>query len=304
MSRYVLVLAMIAAAVAHARADEPKPAAKPAAKPADTKPQPAADSPAAKPAAKAAKKDDAKADAAKKAAEQAGEKAKVTVESVSGRAQKLPAGKGKKWLPLKKGDVLDEMTIIRTGLGAKVTLKFADRGEVVLSGACKMGVREFRKKGNHARMRLGLKYGTIRASIEKHRGSTDWKVATPVATLAVGGSQSRFALLMDNPNPLKVYVRSGKWDMKSDSRQRTAGPGESTDSKGTRNYKKVAGARSVGMGDNSGGLTPLEQDNLDNNGGGRGIFSYTGSNPGILIGPKQPTPPVAPPSENGHSEEG
>ncbi len=50
----------------------------------------------------------------------------VTVKEVSGTAHRLLAGKDKKWAPLKVGDKIDEMTIIRTGFRTKVVLTFAD----------------------------------------------------------------------------------------------------------------------------------------------------------------------------------
>ena len=217
--------------------------------------------------------------------------AKVTVESVKGRADRLVITNGRKWAPLKKGDVLEEMTIVRTGFGTKVVLKFEDRGEFTLKGACKIGISQFRRSGAKATARVGMKYGSIRASVAKGRGPSDFKVKTPVATLSVRGSDSEFALLVDNPDPLKINVDTGNWNMVGPSASHTAGPGESTNNSGTQNSQNLVDQRDVQLGDASGGLTPQEQNNLNQNGDGRGTFSNSGSSGG---GNPVTTPPVTP----------
>lgn len=117
---------------------------------------------------------------------------KVTVESVTGPAQKLVAAGGAgpakaKWEPLKAGDILAENAVIRTGLRAKVVLRFEDRAVVTLDTATKMGIGEFRKVGRKAKVRLGLKYGRMGTAFETDKGPNDVKVTTPVATLSVRG---------------------------------------------------------------------------------------------------------------------
>ena len=143
----------------------------------------------AAPADKAGPKEPATAPAAPDAG-------KVTVVSVSGSAQKFVAANGKKWLPLKAGDALAELTLIRTGFGAKVVLRFADRSEVVVNNGTKMGIGEFRTKGEQTKTRLGLKYGTIRASVDTSKGPQDFQVRTPVATLSVRGTPSTSATVL------------------------------------------------------------------------------------------------------------
>ena len=137
---------------------------------------------------------------------------KVTVTSVSGPAQKLLAGKGEKnWQALKVGETLSELTVIRTGLGAKVVLKFEDRGEVIINNATKIGIAELRKKGAAAKARLGLKYGTLRASVDSKKGSNDFRIATPVATLSVRGSSADVGYSVDSTKI--VAVRAGLWNV-------------------------------------------------------------------------------------------
>ncbi len=123
----------------------------------------------------------------------------VEVVSVSGPAQKMVIREdARKWLPLKAGETLSEMTIIRTGLGAKVELKFEDRGRVTVNNATKIGLGQLRKTNGRARADLGIKYGTIRASVEGKRSRNDFRIATPVATLSVRGSTADMGFLADS----------------------------------------------------------------------------------------------------------
>lgn len=119
----------------------------------------------------------------------------VTVQSVTPPAQKQQAGADDDapWQDLVVGEQLGEQTIIRTGLGARVVLEFSDRGEVVVKGATKMGIGEFRKTGSHVDTRVGMKYGSMRATVDSSSGTNDFRVATPVATLAVEGTGGSFA---------------------------------------------------------------------------------------------------------------
>ncbi|HUU59422.1 MAG TPA: FecR domain-containing protein [Phycisphaerae bacterium] len=141
---------------------------------------------------------------------------KPVVESVSGRAQKLLPGEGNKWIPLKVGDVLDEMTVIRTGYNTAVVLKFADRGSVTIKGVTKIGISEFRKEGDLVKTRLGLKYGMFRAKVKSEVGPNDFRVKTPTATLSVRGSEPMGGWTVDGgprghslSGPLTMMMGSG-----------------------------------------------------------------------------------------------
>jgi len=156
----------------------------------------------------AAEKAPPKAPAAEKPAASA--PLKATVASVSGPAQKLLAANGgRKWQPLKAGEELGELTVIRTGLGARVVLKFADRGEIVVNNATKIGIGELRQKGDEVKAQLGLKYGTMRASVETGRGRNDFRISTPVATLSVRGSSADVGFMADSTRMVDAKV--GLW---------------------------------------------------------------------------------------------
>lgn len=137
---------------------------------------------------------------------------KATVASVTGPAQKLLVGKGeKKWQPLKAGETLDEMTVIRTGFGAKVVVKFEDRAELTIRSASKGGLGQLRKEGDLAQAQLGLKYGAMRLSVIGRRGRNDFRLKTPVATLSIRQSEADVVFLVDSPNI--VDAGSGNWQV-------------------------------------------------------------------------------------------
>ncbi len=168
-----------------------------------------------------------------------GKPAAVTVVSVKGPAQKGVMVDGKmQWSPLKAGEKLDQLTVICTGLRAEVVLKFEDRGDVTVGRCTKMGIAEFTKTQDHAKARLGLKYGTMNTNVEKGKGTSDFQVATPVATLAVRGSSSRHSFTGDMG--LGLSVAHGSWNMTSGitGNSMTFGPGQNTQA-GWRNMSNA-----------------------------------------------------------------
>jgi len=160
----------------------------------------------------------------------------IKVVSVVGRAQKLVAGakdEKDKWVSLQAGETLEEKTIIRTGFKkTKVVIKFPDGSEFTIDRATKIGISEFRKTGDDVKAKLGLKYGAVRAQIEKGAGKTEYEVETAVATLSVRGSLSMFGFTSDAGLGLKVD--EGDWLVRLRSRKkgRTYKPGQYADGKG------------------------------------------------------------------------
>ena len=141
---------------------------------------------------------------------------KTTVMSVTGCAQKLAANGTNKWEELKVGDVLDEKTIVRTGFNSMVVLHLSDRGEYTINGATKMGISELRKQGNVVKSTVGIKYGSIHASIDSTKGANDFKISTPVATLSVRGSSGNIGFTMDSSSPAMHFAAdTGHWMMNS-----------------------------------------------------------------------------------------
>ena len=228
---------------------------------------------------------DAKADKApaRKAADPAGkkdsgeaEKLTVTVDSVSGIAEQRSATDEKaKWAPIKAGDVLNEMTLIRTGLGGEVVLKFSNRGNVTIKSGSKIGIASFRKQGKLVTTRLGLKYGAIRAQVDSSRGANDFRVRTPVGTLAATGSKINIAQWGDFS--FQAKGTSGFWQAEIANRVASIIAGEWTDKNLSKPLATLLAKQGVKLGDPHGGLTVTELKNLLLNGGGRGIVAFVGN---------------------------
>jgi len=227
----------------------------------------------------------AKADKApaRKAADQAGkkdsgeaEKLTVTATSVSGIAEQRSATDEKaKWAPIKAGDVLNEMTLVRTGLGGKVVLKFSNRGNVTIKSGSKIGIASFRKQGKLVKTRLGLKYGAIRAQVDSSRGANDFRVRTAVGTLAATGTGGYMAQWGDFG--FRAWGTDGSWEQRIADRIITLLAGEWTDGELTMPLAALLAKHGVKLGDLYGGLTLAELKNLLLNDGGRGIIGFVGN---------------------------
>jgi len=210
--------------------------------------------------------------APKTATRPAGKPLVVIVQEVKGAAQRLLPGTKSKWVPLKVGDRLDELTVIRTGLGARVVLRFADNSQVVINRATKMGIREFRKEGDVTKTRLGLKYGSIRAKVEKARGPSDFRVTTPVATLAVAGTSGEVAYMGDFGFNLKG--KTGSWQARVGRKLRQIQELETLDSTLALYVDMVKSKMLPKLGDMFGGLTGRERLSMRDNSGGRGAIGF------------------------------
>jgi len=220
------------------------------------------------------KADDAKAAAAAKDAPKP-VPLTATVVSVTGIAEKrLASQPNSKWEPLKAGDVLGELALVRTGLGAKVILRFSDRGDVTVKGATKIGIGTFRKRGRLVRTHLGLKYGSMYARVHRERGPNDFRVATPVATLSVQGSQ---AYVGSWGYALGVNGVIGLWYVDAQGETHIVQAGESTDQDLTQWDEITQYDGDIKLVQYFGDMSPLELWNLLNNGGGRGLFGAFGN---------------------------
>ena len=228
-----------------------------------------------------------------------GEAMQVTVVSVDGQVEKLVAGgpaDRQQWEPVKAGDKLDERTVIRTGFRSKAVLRFDDRGEVVVNNATKMGIAEFRRQGNLTNARLGLKYGTMRASVDASRGPNDVRVSTPVATLSIRGTGGEIGHSADRGLGLLGF--EGVWRVASGDRTRDISPGEETDTLLTPPIDLAKFARENLLGDFF-GLTPIERQNLIFNPPTLNPSTPTGGRPiDTVVGPLSPTDGISPPPDH------
>ncbi len=222
---------------------------------------------------------------------------KVTVVSVRGIAQKRETSEpGSKWEPLKAGETLNERTLIRTGLVARVVLRFSDRGNVTIRKNTKVGIGEFYKRGRLVKVRLGLRYGSMRVKVDGSVGPNDFQITTPVATLSSRGCE----LVISFSGDFGLIVKSTEhtWVVTTPAGDKTIEQGQSTDGKLTPSEELLALRLDTQTGDPLGGLSEEEKRNLRSNGSGRGIFmfnggagSYGGFNRSIVSPTVIPAPP-------------
>jgi|GEM_PF-1399559 len=237
--------------------------------------KPAADKTADKAPDKAPEKKTTEPTAIKKNAAKP-DKLTVTVVSVSGIAEQRSSSDEKaKWAPVKSGDVLSEMTLIRTGLGGEVVLKLSDRGNVTIKSGSKIGIASFRKRGELVQTRLGLKYGAIRAQVDSSRGANDFRVRTAVGTLAATGTGGYMAQWGDFS--FQAKGTDGAWEAAIANRIASLIAGEWTDKNLSQPLASLLEKYNSKVGDPHGGLTVAELKNLLVNGGGRGIVGFVGN---------------------------
>ena len=209
------------------------------------------------------------------AKDDAGTAMKAGVKSVSGIVETRSADdQDGKWRQLKVGDALSERSLIRTGLGGKVVLKFADRGEVTVKSGTKIGIGSFRKNGNLVKTRLGLKYGALRAQVDSSRGANDFRVRTPVATLAATGTSGNIAQWGDFS--LQFHGTTGAWRAKTQKKITSIRAGEWTNRDAAPSIAIVLDKLDTKVGDPHGGLTKAETVELQMNRGGIKVASPKG----------------------------
>jgi hypothetical protein len=176
---------------------------------------------------------------AKEAATSTKDTLQATVVSVSGSAQQRNgADPNAKWKPIRAGQILGEQTLIRTGLGAKLVLRMADRSEVTVKSAAKIGIRDCRKEGDVARMGVGLKYGTVKAKINRAAGPNDFRIHTPVATLSVRGSEGTTSYSAGFG--MQFHSKQSTWNVRTSRGSKGVPQGASTDGNLTANRELAA----------------------------------------------------------------
>ncbi|MCP4378596.1 MAG: FecR domain-containing protein, partial [bacterium] len=214
----------------------------------------------------------------------------ITAVSVSGIAEQLStSNKNAKWTRLKTGDILNERTIVRTGLGAKVVLKFLPLGTVVtMNSVAKIGIAKFRKSRGKVRTTLGLKYGAIRAEVDSSQGANDFRVRTGAGTLAATGTGGLIAQWGDFS--FQAKGTEGTWVQVS-QRDITLIAGQWTDAEMTLPLDKLLEKYGITISDEFGGRTPRELlEWLKNNSGFIGNTGKPNSKKGSRLSKQTATP--------------
>ena len=190
----------------------------------------------------------------------------ATVKSVSGIVERFSGdAKNGKWEAAKAGDILAERSLLRTGLGGRAVLKFADRGDVTGKSGTKVGISSFRKTGKLVKTTLGLKYGALRAQVDSSRGANDFRVRTAAATLAATGTSGNVAQWGDFS--LQFQGTTGTWKARTQRKITSIRPGEWTNRKAAKSIGIVLNKLDTKVGDPHGGLTKAETVQLQRNRG-------------------------------------
>ncbi len=197
----------------------------------------------------------------------------VTIESVKGSAEYSRDGK---WLPLKQGRKLSELTVIRTGFGSNVVLHFRDNTRVVVSRCTKMGIRQCRDRGRTTNTRLDLKYGTLRSKVDSSRAPNDFRVNVHGTVLAVTGTGGNTTFWPDSG--MDHHSTEHTWNIKNAKGEKNLDENLKTDDDLTPSDTITKRTMATGQGDGY-GLTREEKDRLIEHGSGRGIFDGLGDDP-------------------------
>jgi hypothetical protein len=113
----------------------------------------------------------------------------VEVVSVEGTVQYRDGSvEDSEWLDLEAGMELNEWAIILTGFRSQAVLNFPTQGEILVRGSTMIGISEFRQEGGEYQTHVGMRYGSVRATVDPDRPAGAVAVATPVATAAPRGS--------------------------------------------------------------------------------------------------------------------
>lgn len=197
----------------------------------------------------------------------------VTIESVKGSAEYSKDGK---WLPLKRGQKISELTVIRTGFGANVVLHFRDDTRVTVSRCTKMGIRRCRDRGRTTNTRLDLKYGTLRSKVDSSRAPNDFRVNVHGTVLAVTGTGGNTTFWPDSG--MDHHSTEHTWNIRNAKGEKNLDENLKTDDDLTPSDTITKRDMATGQGDGY-GLTREEKDRLIDHGSGRGIFDGLGDDP-------------------------
>jgi hypothetical protein len=112
--------------------------------------------------------------------------AKIIVESTKGEAAYK---KGNQWLPLAKGQLLQEGTKISTGVKSWAVLNI-DGDTLRIQQLTMMEIYTNQTTSNDKNTHVGLKLGSLKARVTKIGTlKTSFKISTPVATSSVRGTE-------------------------------------------------------------------------------------------------------------------
>jgi hypothetical protein len=112
--------------------------------------------------------------------------AKITVESTKGE---VAYKAGKQWIPLTKGQVLEEGAKISTGMKSWALINI-DNSTVRIEQLTMMKIYRNKTSTDTKDTQIGLKHGSLKARVSRLGTlKTSFKITTPVATSSVRGTE-------------------------------------------------------------------------------------------------------------------
>lgn len=165
------------------------------------------------------------------------------------------------WVAVKVGDKLGQYTWVRAGLSSKCVLKFAERGEVIVKSASKVCIGTFTRKQDTVDAEVGLKYGAVHAAVDSSKGKNNFRVRTASNLAALAGSD-----IGVGTGEMGTGFQQGTGHGQltyGNGLMRWLNPGTSQTNGENMPSEEVRNALATWLGDVTGGLTPAEQQILN-----------------------------------------
>jgi hypothetical protein len=238
----------------------------------------------------------------------------ATILEIKGRVKVQMPG-AEEWAPAEVDQVLPEGAVIRCGLGSHAVIRFSDNSIIkVERGAVR--IESHMKEADAVVTRLGMAYGTVKADVERGEVKSDFAIRTPVATMAVRGTEGIQYNLFRGSGEIEVKLwEKGLlevWLNRPLSSTRKVRPGEMTNQNLASPINLAKKNRSVNFVSTS-GMTDEEKDQIIYNGEGSGAIDPTFGNQTnnitnlgneIQDQPMDTTPPPPPPPHDNGSGKG
>lgn len=169
--------------------------------------------------------------------------------------------KADSWVPATVGDKLGRYSWILTGVDSTCVLKFADRGEVTIKSITKAGIGNFAKRDDTVQAEVGVKYGAVHADVDSSKGKNDFRVRAGSDVVALRGSDVGVAT-SELGSGFQQGTGHGQLTY-GNGLSRWLNPGTKQLDGNSTPSDLVNNALATWLGDVTGGLTPSEQQFLN-----------------------------------------
>ncbi len=193
---------------------------------------------------------------------QDGQSLQAEILEVSGTVMKTTTpAKDDSWVPAKVGDKLGRYSWVLTGLDSKCVLKFSDRGKVTVKSVTKAGIGNFAKRDDTVQAEIGVKHGAVHADVDSSKGKNDFRVRAGSDVVALRGSDVGVAT-SELGSGFQQGTGHGQLTY-GNGLSRWLNPGTKQLDGNSTPSDLVNNALATWLGDITGGLTPAEQQFLN-----------------------------------------